>query len=219
MSRLVVVGRNSKIWRRLSQMPDTQPAVAIGHQEAKDFPFAPDDTVWILSYARDDRANAALFDAIGGAPVGQVIYLSTATANVAKLTQCYAYPRTKARAEALARDQLAAQICRIGLVFDDPGELPAGRVAATPYDDLASAMSASAGGELPPFELFALVERPFRSWPEWVAHKAYGAMMRLFGRVPCVLRPVDFALRAMGWRWYGYLFLSNKLLIAKGSTS
>jgi hypothetical protein len=103
-------------------------------------------------------------------------------------------------------------VVRIGLIHDDLDELSAGISAATQLGDLIAAMLAPDG--LPDREgaavpLYRLVERPFSNLREQAAYRAYGALIRLCGRRPCVLRPIDLLLRLIGWRWYGYFRLSN----------
>ena len=59
--------------------------------------------------------------------------------------------------------------------------------------------------------LFKLVERPFGSRFERAVFASYSRAMALFSWKPCLLRPLDLVLRGMGYRWYGYVFLSNRL--------
>jgi hypothetical protein len=214
--RLVVIGRNSVLWSRiadrvLTQHPDS---LAVGHRDvAAGLQLSADDCVWIFSYAPDADANRQLFERLKRLGAGHYVYLSTATANIAADTSCYRYPRVKREAERDAAQTLDAAIVRIGLIYDDPAELPAGTSAATRLDDLIAAMvqpdcPPQEGGRVVP--LYRLVERPFGSSIERAAFAAYGALLRLSGPYPCLLRPIDLLLRSIGWRWYGYLRLSNE---------
>lgn len=217
-SRLVVIGRNSVLWSRiadcvLAQRPDS---LAIGHRDIGGVELTADDCVWIFSYAPDEDENRRLFDRVKALGAGRHIYLSSATANIADQIHCYRYPRVKAEGERDAARILGARSVRIGLIHDEPTELPAGTSAATRLDDLIAAMLASDG--LPASEsgavpLFRLVERPFTGALEHAAYRTYGALLRLCGRRPCLLRPLDLMLRAIGWRWYGYFRLSNERCI------
>lgn len=215
-SRLVVIGRNSVLWSRikdrvLTQRPDS---LAVGHRDVADgLQLSANDCVWIFSYAPDADANRQLFERLKRLGAGRYVYLSTATANIASDIPCYRYPRAKAEAERDAARTLDAAIARIGLIYDEPAELPAGISAATRLDDLIAAMvqpdcPSQEGGRAAP--LYRLVERPFGSNAEWAVFAVYGALLRFSGRYPCLLRPIDLLLRSMGWRWYGYLRLSNE---------
>jgi hypothetical protein len=59
--------------------------------------------------------------------------------------------------------------------------------------------------------LFEMIDRPFGSGAERALYRAYGSLQWRVRRWPCVLRPLDFTLRALGIRWYGYVNLSNRL--------
>jgi hypothetical protein len=59
--------------------------------------------------------------------------------------------------------------------------------------------------------LFKMVSRDFGSGFERTLFLIYGHVQWLLRRFPCALRPVDLVLRALGYRWYGYLLLSNRL--------
>lgn len=209
----MVIGRNSVLWSRiadriLAQRPDS---VAIGHRDIDGLRLSAGDRIWIFSYAPDEDANRRLFDRVKALGAGLHVYLSSATANIADEVHCFRYPRVKAVGERDAARILDATPVRIGLIHDDPAELPAGTSAATLLDDLIAAMLAPdlpdrAGGAIP---LYRLVERPFPSALERAAYRSYGTLLRICGRHPCVLRPIDLLLRSVGWRWYGYFRLSN----------
>ncbi len=213
----MIIGRNAKIWAQLATYPALQGAIALGHKDVASFEGAPGDVVWILSYAREPAQNSALFETLKErlAAGTRVVYVSTATANVAQMTGCYTYPRVKRLAEEDATKILDARIVRIGLVHETPEELPAGHSAVTSVAQLAEAMAAPPSQEAL-LRLYEMQSRPFGSGLESTAYSVYGALQRLVGRHPCLLRPVDVLLRALGWRWYGYLYLSNRMIEAEG---
>jgi hypothetical protein len=64
-------------------------------------------------------------------------------------------------------------------------------------------------------QLFDIVSRAFSGTTEAAIHRAYGLLLRACGAWPCLLRPLDALLRALGIRWYGYVYLSNRLWTAK----
>ncbi|QOZ78446.1 hypothetical protein XH83_25315 [Bradyrhizobium sp. CCBAU 53351] len=174
--------------------------------------FLPNDRVWILSYSRKVEENSALIDKLGRAGVGEYVYISSATTNVASRTRCYRYPTVKLLAETLARKKLGARILTVGMMYEQPSELPAGATIATSYDDLAAFMLAPQwlDSAEQPVRLIRRYERPFASRLEEIAFALYGHAMSMLHRWPCALRPIDLILRAMGYKWYGYLYLSNR---------
>jgi hypothetical protein len=213
--REVVVGRNSKVWRAVgsNRTVAMRFAAAIGHADVATFAFSPMDRVWVLSYSRAVQENSRLFAALEAARVREVVYVSTATTNVTRLTKCYEYPRVKEIAEDEARRRLGARILTLGLVVGKIEELPPGRNAATLQstieDFLLEPRWPHDGGTR--MRLFEPVEVPFtRAW-EARLHGAYDSIQWAVRRWPCVLRPFDLVLRALGVRWYGYVNLSNRL--------
>ena len=181
--------------------------------EVAGFAFAPDDRVVVFSYSRTPADNTALLEQIAARGVAHCVYVSTATTNVVPVTRCYEYPRVKHDAEGDAARLCQAQVLRIGVVYSDESELPAGKTVATSLDDLATFLMAPERFAAPPKEvrLFAVKSRPFSHVIERWCFAWYGAAVRLSGSYPCLLRPVDVILRALGWRWYGYVYLSNRL--------
>lgn len=212
----MIVGRNSVIWRAISaRLPHVS---AIGHSEIATFEFRPDDIVWIFSYSLREQENRSMFHALSSGKAQRFVYVSSATANVADRHECYAYPRAKRAAEKAAGEILRAQIVRLGIVFDDPDEIPHGWQAQTSLDDIVAALESSVadGIESLPLRLFELRQRPFTRASERLAYALYGALVRILP-VPCLARPLDVVLRALGWRWYGYVFVSNRLWLTTGS--
>lgn len=219
--RDVFVGSHSKVWKALSRHIDTasRPAHAIGHRELAGFAFTPHDRVWVLSYSRQPAENAALLDVLRQAGVGELVYVSSSSVIVSRRTACYEYPRVKLRAELDALKLPSARVLTIGLMYEDPLELPGGADVATSYAELAAFVAApewpeEAGRRK---RLFRVVQRPFARAAERRAYMVYGQLLRWSGRFPCLLRPLDLILRVLGARWYGYVYLSNSLWISTTS--
>ncbi|XIA64110.1 hypothetical protein ACFIOY_35115 [Bradyrhizobium sp. TZ2] len=214
IEREVIIGKNSTVWRELTKRPDigARFQVALGHNDLHGTGFLPTDRLWIFSYSRKAEENAALIERLKRAGAAEYVYVSSATTNVVPQTGCYNYPTVKLLAQNLARERLNARVLTIGVVFDRISELPGGATIATSYDDLARFMLAPQWPDRveQPVRLFRSCERPFESKAEEIAFRMYGYAMNVLRRWPCVLRPVDFVLRGMGYRWYGYLYLSNK---------
>lgn len=219
--REVVIGSHSKVWHGLSRhigAARTLP-LAIGHGEVAAFAFTPRDRVWVLSYSRLPAENAALLELLRHAGVGEIVYVSSSSAIVSELTRCYEYPRVKLRAELDALTLPNARVLTIGLMYEEPSELPGGADVATSFAELAAFVAApewpdGAGRRK---RLFRVVRRPFTRALERAAYTAYGQLLRGSGSFPCLLRPLDLLLRACGARWYGYVYLSNRLWISTTS--
>lgn len=211
--RLVVLGRHSKVWAALSasSLLEGLDVSAIGHAELAQFAFRPGDHVWVLSYSRSPEQNRALLEQLARHAGLQVSYISSASTNVTRLTRCYSYPSVKQQAQEDARRLCAARIVNIGWFYRQEQELPAGRTAATSVAELAALMRAGSAPTQETVNLFRMIERPFRGAAERALFRLYGVLLGASGRFPCLLRPLDLVLRTLDMRWYGYLYLSNRL--------
>lgn len=213
LSRLVVLGRNSKIWAILKSSPllsDIQ-VIAIGHSELKDFKFHRGDNVWIFSYSKIMDENLEMFDVLALQLDISVVYVSSASTNVTALTRCYKYPVLKKLASDEAVRICSACVVNIGLFYKNVTTLPAGRTAVTSVEMLGFAMRSISMSPGRVVNLFELVDRPFNSRLERTLYQLYGLVLGFCGRFPCFTRPIDVVLRKLDMRWYGYLYLSNRL--------
>jgi hypothetical protein len=213
--REVVIGSHSRVWRKTSanRAVSEHFKTAIGHDEVSVFPFTSSDRVWVFSYSRNPAENSRLLAALEAAAVHEVVYVSTATTIVTRFTRCYRYPNVKQIAENEARRRLNARVLILGLVVDREDELPPGLNAATLQGAieeflLAPTWPQDEGRSMRLFEPIAVAFT--RSW-EARLHRAYDKLQWLLRYWPCVLRPIDVVLRALGFRWYGYVNLSNRL--------
>jgi hypothetical protein len=206
-----MLSRREAIARRVSH--------AIGHRDLPTFEFAPSDRVWVLSYSRQPQENTALLERLRAAGLDDVIYVSSSSTVIGRATACYRYPRVKQLAEADARRLLGARILTIGLVYDDPEDLPAGNNIATACSELADFMLEPSWPDEEGRRkyLFRVVRRPFRSSVERALYRLYGRLMTAARSRPCLLRPIDVVLRALRMRWYGYVYLSNRTWISMKS--
>lgn len=215
MSREVVVGSHSNVWKMLSRCPAVSALspYAIGHADLATFTLESRDRVWILSYSRRPAENAALLDLVAKAGVREIVYVSSSSAIVDRVTSCYDYPRVKRLAELDALGHANGKVLTVGMMYHDLAELPCGTVAATSYAELdafiATPVWPTQGAQRA--SLVRIIERPFRSNLERWAYRTYGALMHWADRHPCILRPLDLLLRLVGVRWYGYVYLSNRL--------
>jgi hypothetical protein len=215
--REVVIGCHSKVWRRAVQNARVAQrfTVAVGHNEVSRFHFTPDDRVWVFSYSRIPDENVRLLSTLQTAAVREVVYISSASTIVTTLTRCYEYPRVKQEAEQEAQRRLHARVLMLGLVYAQISELPAGATVATSQATLEQFLLdpkwPEGHGRV---HLFGVVKRPFSGPLEALLYRGYGALQWAFRSWPCVLRPLDYLLRAAGVRWYGYIHLSNRLWIS-----
>jgi hypothetical protein len=216
--REVVLGRSSKVWATLSANPVISDRIhhAIGHKELESFEFSAADRVWILAYSRKHQENDAIFRRLMLSGVAEVVYVSSSSTIVTGRTRCYEYPDVKQKAEESVLALAQAKVLTIGLMYTDLQDLPAGDNIATSYADLATFMVAPKWpeGDGRRQYLFRVVSKPFRGSLERMLFQVYGTLMGICRNTPCVLRPVDLILRTLRMRWYGYVFLSNKLWIS-----
>ena len=213
--RTILIGSNSQLWRTLANDPRlaTPVEVSMGHLAAATFEFRSTDCVWVFSYSRKASENLELLAGLQARGVAQIRYVSSSSTIVCQVTRCYEYPRLKAEAEAAVLAIPGGTVLTLGLVFGDPPELPGGDNVATSFRELADFMchpewpDGSGRRKL----LFNRVPRPFSGHLEAMLYRIYDRLLRACGRYPCLLRPVDLALRCCGYRWYGYVRLSNRL--------
>ena len=105
-------------------------------------------------------------------------------------------------------------------MYEEPSELPGGADVATSFAELAAFVAApewpdDAGRRK---RLFRVVRRPFSARDRArgpCGLRAAAARGRAASRA--CLRPLDLILRALGARWYGYVYLSNHLWISTTS--
>lgn len=199
------------MWRHLAKVPGIAGAfkAALSHREIANYQFSASDEVWVLSFSRDENENSALLDAMARA--GRIIYFNSAAANIAPITRCYRYPTVKALAADYARHRHGATIVHLGFVYENVDELPAGITAAVNMRQLVDFFIRGMPAEETDLELFEMIEHPYRHKAERWLHVAYDRLQRACGSYPCILRPLDVLLRAVGCKWYGYMNLSNRL--------
>lgn len=209
--RQIIIGRNSKIWSIIGNK-NLGAAIAIGHSEVTSFDFNVNDRVWIFSYSRLPHENQKIFECLHSCGVREIIYISSSSTNVISTTNCYAYPRIKKQAADDAIRMCNARVLTIGLFYENENSLPSGRSVVTSAEELLEFM---VNPTLPQpgstTLLFRRIEKPFATFHERQLYKMYGSLLSIFDSMPCLLRPLDFALRGMGYNWYGYFYLSNKL--------
>jgi len=214
-SRVVVIGSHSRTWHALAGRAALSTTVdfAIGHADAAGFRFLPTDRVWVLSYSRQADGNRQLLALLRAAGVQQICYVSSSSVIACQVSRCYEYPRVKEDAELATLAAPGGRVLTLGLLYDDAAELPGGDNVACSHDELADFMLHPTWPDADGRRkfLFRRVRRPFSGPFESAAFALYDRALRACGAYPCLLRPVDFALRLCGWRWYGYVRLSNRL--------
>jgi len=215
--REIVLGRNARIWQEIAREPGIASRFqhCLGHGELGQFQFTPQDRVWVFAYSRVHEDNVRMLQRLHDAGVAEWVYVTSSSTIIADITNCYEYPRAKKMAEAHARALPSSKVLVLGLVVKDESELPAGSNVATSIAEIARFMldpnwsSEQGRGQA----LLKRVDRPFRGALERQLYQLYGRLIRASGPHPCLLRPLDFILRALGMRWYGYTYLSNQLWI------
>jgi len=213
--RNIIIGRNSKVWTEIGLRKNELSGIweAISHSDIKEFEFLEGDRIWILAYSMIAAENISMLDTLRSCDLNDFVYISSASTNVCDYTDCYRYPRLKREAANYAKKHLHAKILTIGLVVKDFEALPAGTTCATTvglFFDFLNNYSSSHLGENETF-LFEMIERSFKTKFEENLYNLYGTMQNFSLSFPCLLRPIDLALKLMGYRWYGYLYMSNRL--------
>jgi len=219
-SRDFIIGAHSRVWLKVARGLGAQATrfITLRHTQVADHDYHPGDRVWVLAYSRQPEENLRLLEQLQHvASQAEVIYISSSACIAANITHCYEYPRVKQQAADDARRLLGARVLTLGLIYDDPEELPRGTNAATSVAQLRSFLLSP---EWPAdsdtnLRLFTIVERRFANTAEAALHRLYGMLLSACKRWPCALRPLDALLRACGIRWYGYTYLSNRLWTAK----
>ncbi len=214
MLREVIVGKNSAVWRSICRHPDLSLRVscAISHKEVPNFRFAPNDRVWVFAYSRHSIDNLQMLTTLASVNVAEIVYVTSSSTIVSNITSCYEYPRAKHEAEILASKIPNCKLLTLGLVAKNTDTLPAGLNAATTLDQLVEfILNPTWPDQQTNRLLFRMTTAAFRSHAERALFQLYGMLMNIFSPYPCLLRPFDFVLRSFGYRWYGYVFLSNKL--------
>jgi hypothetical protein len=213
--REIILGRNSVVWENLSRQALLANNVvhAISHRDLTTFEFTSLDRVWVLSYSRLVSENAAMLKQLQQSGVAQIVYLSSSSTCVARITSCYEYPRVKLLAETAVRKLPIGRVLTVGLMYTDAIELPAGLNVGTSFEQLAAFIlnPSWSDGEGQCKNLLFPIQRPFFGAKEKILYVCYGKAIGLCGRFPCLLRPIDLLLRSFGMRWYGYVFLSNRI--------
>jgi hypothetical protein len=216
--RDIVLGCNSAVWLKLSVDARIAKRVvhAIGHRDMAAFEFTANDRLWVFSYSRREGENSALLARLREAGVAEIIYLSSSSTCVAAKTSCYEYPRVKRQADLLVEEMPNGRVLTVGLIYGAEEELPAGENAATSIRELADFMLTPnwPAGNGKRKNLLRAIKRPFSNRLEEILYRGYGAAIMAAGRYPCLLRPIDLILRSLGMRWYGYVYLSNRVWIS-----
>jgi hypothetical protein len=215
--RNIIIGKNSSLWQRLQSHVANSSGifVEISHSDVGKFDFRKSDVVWILSYSKRSEENIALLRNLKDKNFAKSIYVSSATTNVCNVTHCYVYPSVKKLAADYAKSNLRSDILTIGVVVDETHPAPKGYSATTSIAEIFSFIEKyKYSGDVETHHLFKMEKREFENQIEERLYDIYGRMINLCGRFPCVLRPFDFLFRLLGFRWYGYLYLSNALWLS-----
>ncbi len=215
LRRDILLGRNSLVWQRLATDWRVAERVicTIGHRDVAGFEFTENDRVWVFSYSRLEHENKVLLQRLQDARVAEIVYLSSSSTRIAAKVSCYEYPRIKRQAELLVDAMPIGRVLTVGLIYESESELPSGHNAATSINELAEFMLAPLW-TAKRTDLLRMVKRPFSSKFEQLLYRSYSFAIMATGNYPCMLRPVDLILRALGMQWYGYVYLSNRAWIS-----
>lgn len=213
MSAVIFVGKNTRVWKLLLSCNPylSKFVIAISHSELLSFSFPINSTVWIFSHARKKNHIYKLIKNLKNKKnVKEYIYVSSVVTNISKKYPLYSYPRTKRLAQAIAVQQLKANVVILGLVYNNIEELPYGVSYSTHCTEIINLLHKTS---FPKKQiLYKKTYRPFTSKIEQKVYKLYKALILTYPANYILLRPIDFILSKIGYKWYGYFFLScNKL--------
>ncbi len=205
MNRLIVIGKNSDLYKKFPDKFGGLPHLAISHKEVASFAFFKTDKILILSFSKHDIENIKFIDSIRQIKCERIYYLSTSSVNVCELTDCYSYPRVKLKMESMVRSLSNCIILRAGTLVASGREYECRGTMTSNIDDLIDCIANNVDN-------LTVTFIPFNdSWIEKTLYLWYGKLIiRL--KNPCILRPIDFLFKYFfGFRWYGYGILSAKL--------
>ncbi|MEM8858759.1 MAG: hypothetical protein AAGD96_10590 [Chloroflexota bacterium] len=221
---VLVVGRNSRLWPLLRPSFEHQlkgrRLIVCSSRDIYDLSETllgqNIERAFVLSYAPNIKDNQKLLKNLR-LLTPKLVYVSTLSVNAALEGYPYKYPFVKYATERLCKapgffDKV--RILRLGLVEGTYSESKvAGKWHHTGLDALAVAGVRAFGSARFDFEVVTEVRfREFDSKTEDYAFRLYGRLLRIGPVMGTILRPVDVALKLLGWNWYGYHQLANRSL-------
>jgi len=215
--KTLLVGKNSRLYKnnlkKFSQIVD----VAISHADISGVEGVEYDAAIILSYSRNFANQISLIKGLKKISFKNLIVISSVSALVAENYSCYEYPKVKLAHERLYLEYFPrACIVRMGTVFDKKKSTPNKGTLVTDLDELVQMLSVLITGSPNQIITFCKYCDFGVDSIEARIHSIYSKLIIRLS-YPCLLRPVDIFLRALGFNWYGYGVLSNLLLKKKES--
>lgn len=220
--RILVVGRNSKVWSLIKETEiiknNIYRIVSVSSREVYELScnllFDRFDYVVILSYSMDEKENRKLLhNARFFSP--RLIYISTCSVKAYDMGYHYKYPKVKRLAENYARNSNIFDrvvVIRLGILKGTIIERNMrGRYKVTSPEELASAICfpSCRGSYFEINNLYKDSEREFSNKKERIFFSVYRRIILFHPFMMFVMRPLDLLLRKLSWNWYGYNCVVN----------
>lgn len=215
----IIIGKNSKLWQKISKEIKNANILtkAISHKDIPFFFFPKNCTVVILSYSRSATINQKMFLKLREKNITNSIYVSSISTVVCKRYPFYDYPSIKQKAENDAIKILGSKILRIGFIYAKKKEIPNGKIVATNLKVFFNIITRKKSKYLNKSCLEKSC-KPFLSRTEKMAYLMYGKIILSFRYAYLLIRPVDFIFAKIGWKWYGYNYLTSLFYFKQKNT-
>jgi hypothetical protein len=215
MKSLLIIGKNSKIWNKIKKdIKKNRVITEISHDQLRFLKKQKRfDEIWIFGYSINVNENYDLLHSAVSIKYKKCFYFSSKTTNICQVTKDYKYPMIKKISEDFLKRYNNTYIVRLGLVYGKTSDIPGGGSYVTSYKEIIKFINQDKRRIWynKDIDLAKLIIKNFSSEFERAVYKLYGLILMSGLFRPILLRPIDLILRLIGWRWYGYFYLSNNI--------
>lgn len=214
--KVAVVGKNSNSWKSIKEnfLKFSIIIDEFSHKDIKQINNNFYQCIIIFSFSYKNEQNQFLLKSLE--KTTKVIYISTVTTICAQKNYLYRYPNIKLMAERFLLEKCNVQykvIIRCGII-EGTHNLPNGNAFFTQKSKLVYCLidsMKSQNKEKEIIHLYKNVISPFNSNFEKLIYKFYSCI-NINPICALIARPFDFFLKKIGFSWYGYHFVTCKLL-------
>jgi hypothetical protein len=208
---VVLIGRNSKLFKDFELEFKTVIDVAISHKDISNYKFIRSDSIILLSYSRQKEEQRALINKIKKINPRSLLVFSSCSCLVAERYRCYSYPTAKLYQERIIREIIPeAKILRLGTVVRKNNDQLYEGILITEISHLISFLRVIL--KKPPkskmLSCYSLKEFINKKTMKYFIYDVYCFIISRLP-YPCLLRPVDLFIKFLfRYKWYGYGALS-----------